>query len=269
MLTVKPTKGDTLSGELTIDGKDRIYGKNSIAESGSVSLTSKFGGTYKIDGVSTVDGHLVEKKLTVKGTTADETIVGGKNKTTFKGGGGTDSLVGGSGDDIFFYAKGDTVTATIADFDFSNDKLKIAGGTLAKVSSIQGGGVRFGMKNGKGESPEVGWFDVKTYATYDNDDNPTSNNIDGSKVLIKTNNTYYWFAAQDVTEEVTTEGGNGSTVTLAKAGDLITWDKKVSSSDVKNHDSAVIELNYGTNLVRAGVAVAVSKDNDKAALPSA
>ena len=68
---------------------------------------------------------------------------------------------------------------------------------------------------------------------------------------------------------MTTEGGNGSTVTLAKAGDLITWDKKVSSSDVKNHDSAVIELNYGTNLVRAGVAVAVSKDNDKAALPSA
>ncbi|MBR0061640.1 MAG: hypothetical protein IJP68_09200, partial [Selenomonadaceae bacterium] len=61
VLTVKPTKNDTLSGELNINGDTRTYGKNSIADSGNVSLTSKFGGTYNIDksGGSTIDGGLV------------------------------------------------------------------------------------------------------------------------------------------------------------------------------------------------------------------
>ena len=224
-------------------------------------MTSQFGGTYNVSksGGSTINGSLVTKKLTVKGTDAAETIIGGndaKSKTTFKGGGGADSLVGGAGADTFFYAKGDTGTATIANFDFSKDKLKIAGGTLAKVSSISGGdgGVQFAMKNGKNDPTEIGWFNVASSLKADGG----TETIDASKVAIKANNTYYWFAQGTVSEEVTTEGAAaGTTVTLASAGDLITWsDKKVSSSDVSGYN--VIELNYSTNLVKASVASAVS-----------
>ena len=206
-------------------------------------MTSQFGGTYKIaDGVSTVDGHLVSKKLTVKGTEAAETILGGNNansKTTFKGGGGADSLVGGAGADTFFYAKGDKDTVTIANFDFTKDKLKIAGGTLAKVSSISGG-VQFGMKEAKGaDAPEVGWFNVET-----NEQN----------VLIKANNTYYWFAEGNETL------ASDDTLTADK-GALITSVSKVSNSQISGY--SVIDLNYSTNLLKSNIAVQV-KDTLKA-----
>ena len=240
MLTIKPTKGDTLSGELTINGAARTYGKNSIADGGSVSLTSEFNGTYKVaDNINYVDGHLTDKKLTIKGTTVAESLIGGKGKTLFKGMGGNDTLQGGTGADTFFYAKGDAGTVQIADFDFTKDKLKIAGGTLAKVSSISGG-VQFAMKNGRGDSPEVGWFNVKT---------------DAKDVLIKANNTYYWFA--DGTETLASD----DTLTADK-GALITSTSKISNSQISGY--AVIDLNYSTNLIKSEVAVQV-KDTLKAA----
>ena len=113
--------------------------------------------------------------MTFKGTDAAESLSGGSGKTLFKGGGGNDTLQGGDGADTFFYAKGDKGSVTIADFDFDKDKLKIAGGTLAKVSVV-GDNVQFAMKEGKGDSPEVGWFNVAT---------------ESKNVLIKANNTLF------------------------------------------------------------------------------
>ena len=114
------------------------------------------------------------------------------------------------------------------------------------------------MKNGKNSS-ESGWFKVTSF-TKDN-----TAVTDTSKVAIKANNTYYWFAQENITEQVTTEGGDGSTVTVAKQGDLITYsDKKASKSDISGYE--VIELNYSTNLVKAGIASVVSSTNDKAKL---
>ena len=241
VLTIKPTKNATLSGELNINETTYTYGKNSIADGSRVSLTSEFGGTYKVAGdVNNVDGHLVKKKLTIKGTAAAESLIGGQNKTTFKGGGGNDTLRGGTGADTFFYARGDKDSVTIANFDFNNDKLKIASGTLAKVSSIEGG-VQFGMKEGKGtDAPEVGWFNVTTAA---------------KNVLIKTNNTYYWFA--DGTEIL----ADDDTLTADK-GALITSVNKINKSQVSGY--SVIDLNYSTNLIKSEVAVQV-KDTLKAA----
>ena len=165
-------------------------------------------------------------------------------------------MVGGAGADTFFYAKGDKDTVTIANFDFDNDKLKIAGGTITKIESLGSDeGVRFAMKEGKGDSPAVGWFDVKSKGD--------SKAFDAKDVVIKANNTYYWFATADIEDQVTI-GGESSTVTI-KAGVLITWgDKKVSKSNVNNY--SVIELNYATNLVKAGVASVVSSSNNKAQL---
>ncbi|MBR0060387.1 MAG: hypothetical protein IJP68_02805, partial [Selenomonadaceae bacterium] len=205
-------------------------------------LTSKFGGTYNVSksGGSTIDGGLVSKKLTFKGTDAAESLLGGTGKTMFKGGGGNDTLQGGTGADTFFYAKGDKGSVTIADFDFEKDKLKIAGGTLAKVSVV-GDNVQFAMKEGKGESPEVGWFNLTSFKK--NNENATASNV-----LIKANNTYYWFAEGNETL------ASDDTLTTDR-GALITSVSKINSSQTKGYD--IIELNYSTNLVRSNVAVQV------------
>ena len=99
------------------------------------------------------------------------------------------------------------------------------------------------MKTGKTiNDPAVGWFNVTT--------NSSGVNISGDKVLIKANNTYYWFA------DKADKDVKGDSFEI---GRLITSDKKISSSKATGYD--VIELNYSTNLVKAGVAVAV-KDAD-------
>lgn len=259
MLTIKPTKGDTLNGSLNVNGENRTYYKDAIVtSSGTASLTSKFGGTFKVKdytGVTTVNGSLSKNKLTIKGTTGAETLMGGTSKTTFKGGGGADSLVGGSGADTFFYAKGDKDTVTIADFDFTKDNLKIANGTIKQISVVDSK-VQFAMKTGKTiNDPTVGNFKLDSYAKYKKengemvkDSNFTAPNT--SQVLIKANNTYYWFA---------NDAGTDVKGDPFAANALITSDKKISSSKASGYQ--VIELNYSTNLVKAGVAVAVKDAN--------
>lgn len=273
---VLAVKGDSIKdATLQIDGTAYSYGKNAIIDGDHVSLTSQFGGTYKISGgVNYVDGSKATKNLTYKSASSgtNEILFGGTKKTTFKTSGGTDSLVGGSGDDVFFYAKGDTGTATIADFDFKNDKLKIAGGTIRKIASISGGGVSFNMSvRNRTDDPEIGHFNIKSYASYTKDgkdggNSGTLNEAASKEVLIHANNTYYWFAQSDFTETVTTAGSSEGETIAIHAGDLITSNKhKPKSSDLQSYK--VVELNYSTNLVKSGAAVLVS--NEKGSLPSA
>ena len=263
-LTIKPAKGASLGGSLNIAGVDGdyTYSKNAIADGNSASLTSAFSGSYKLKdkGITNVDGALVEKNLTYKGTSAAETLTGGTKKTTFKGGGGDDSLVGGSGKDVFFYAKGDKGDATIADFDFSNDKLKIASGTITKISTVTSGGstaIKFDMNSGRKGSANIGSFQINSSATYGTG-GATGTEINPNSTLIKTGNTYYWFAENDITEDGTT---------IAKAGDLITRESKISKSAADGY--AVIDLGYSTNLVKAGVAYKVANSTALPTKPSA
>ena len=169
-------------------------------------------------------------------------MTGGTKKTNFKGGGGDDSLVGGSGKDVFFYAKTDKGDATIADFDFSKDKLKIASGTINAISSISGG-VQFEMKNGS--------FKIDSFATYTSGEK-ADYTFKPTETLIKANSTYYWFAQEGGTDI------NGDTFVK---GALITHDTKVKKSDIGS-DYAVIDLGYSTNLVKTGVAVKVASTGD-------
>lgn len=239
------------------------FGRNAFSTtSGSeVSLTSAFGGTFNTstkvgDSAATkVDGSQINKNLTFKGSSSGETLIGGSKKTTFKAGGGADSLVGGSGKDVFFYARNDAGTTTIADFDYENDKIKLTSGTLAKIETISSGGVRLAMKDSSGNN--VGWYEITSAASYNNG-TKTSSNTPSAKTVFKANNTYYWFAPETVEEQVTVSGSDGTTTTVvASAGQLVTTDTRVSASKVSSYD--VIELNYATNLVRAGIAVASSK----------
>ncbi|MBR4152617.1 MAG: hypothetical protein IKT98_06610 [Selenomonadaceae bacterium] len=257
-LTIKGESKEKLSGEIDIVGVTKYtFGKNQYSTvSNTVSLTSEYSGSFntKGTGYTIVDGSKVTKNLSFKGTDGNETLIGGTGKTAFKGGAGADSLVGGTGADTFFYAKGDKATVQIANFDTSNkskDKLKIANSTLRKVS-YDDNNVTFSMNNGKKDSANIASFNVQGIT------NP-------NKTLIHANNTYYWFAKEAITEVVTVDGGT-DTITVAGAGDLITWsDKKVSSSQAKEY--AVIDLSYSTNLAKSGVAVNVSSKNDKAKLP--
>ena len=229
-------KSDDSITSAQIDDKNYSFGKNSIInkDSSEVTLTSQFSGTYKIDGVNDVDGKLVKKNLTFKGTSAAETFTGGQKKTTFKGGGGDDTLTGGAGKDVFFYAKGSTGTSTINDFDFTKDKVKIANGTIGKISTVSGG-LQFDMTSGKkGDTGTVGSFKLTT---------TNSNNV-----LIKANSTYYWFADADTASD--TDG--------VAVGDLITADTKVSKANATSTGYAILDLGYSTNLVKTGVAVKVA-----------
>ena len=76
-------------------------------------------------------------------------------------------------------------------------------------------------------------------------------------MAFKVNNTHYWFAQSDVKD------GN---TTLAKEGQLITWDKKVTTRDVAGLN--VIDLGYSTNLAKAGLAVKVSSTATGSGLPN-
>ena len=238
-LAIKAEKGGSLSGTFTINGETQTFEKNAIGDGeGNVSLTSAFSGTYKIDTddedevkVQNVYGGDVKKNLTYKGTEEAETLTGGQKKTKFKGGGGADTLVGGEGKDTFFYAKGETGDVTIASFDFSKDKLKIASNTIANISTVEGG-IKFDMGDGS--------FNLEIDNT--------------SETLIRANNTAYWFAQSDG------EDINGNSYSV---GALITADKKISKSEAASTGYGIIDLGYSTNLAKTGVAFKVANAKPK------
>ena len=264
-LTLK--NSSSIGSAFKIGSDTYTFDKNAYSTDGGthVSLTSQFSGTYKIgkdDIAQFVDGSDVKKNLTFKGTEKAETFIGGKKKTTFKaGGGGVDSLVGGSGKDIFFYAKGDAGTSNIADFEFGvgKDKLKIANGTISKITTVTGGGVQFAMTSGKkNDDSEIGWFKIESQASYNSRGENTLTTADAKKVsdkvAIKANNTFYWFATDDDASKYVS-ASNGNAIT---AGNLITLEKKVKASDTKLNGYAIIDLGYSTNLAKTNVAIKVT-----------
>ena len=238
-LTIKADSSNI--GNINIGGKDYGFGKNAIitetAGSKTASLTSEFSGTYKVSGdVTVVDGSAVTKKnFTIQGTKEDETLIAGgaaNKKTTLKGGGGADNLVGGESQDTFFYAKSDTGAATITNFDYAKDHLKIKGtikdGGITKTGTLSSngkttGGLKFEMTNGGSMT-----------ITQDSKNNEITA---GSQILIKANNTLYWF-----------EGSNLCTATDSESKSAI----KSVLRDQANY--AIVDLNYSTNLVKKNLA---------------
>ena len=254
---VLTVKGDSEYLEsVSINGISYSFKKNAIIGTDKhATLTAEASGTFKTDklDVNYIDATQVKKKtLTLTGAKEEaDTLIGGGKKTMFKGGGGNDSLIGGSGKDTFVYAKNNTGNVTIDNFDFNNDKLKIANSTITKIESISGG-VQFSMNNGRKNGDVLGTFTIKTSAEYDNKGSikgePKA--IDPRNIVIQANNTYYWFAQGNES----LAGGTGT----AELGQLIT------SSAVKKSQVAgfnVIELGYSTDLDKSGVAFKVTNNN--------
>ena len=209
-------KSDSTINSATINGGDYTFSKNAVGLNGTVSLTNAFSGTYNLAkdaNDNTVDGSDVRKNLTFKGTDAAESLVGGQKKTTFKGGGGDDTFVGNENSkDIFFYAKTDSGDKTIENFGFGskNDKIKIANGTIKTISK-SGNDITFSTNGGSLKVKDA-----------------------GSEVLIKANNTFYWFD---------------------DSNNLITADTKVTKAQAQAATGyEILDLNYSTNLVKSNLA---------------
>ena len=97
------------------------------------------------------------------------------------------------------------------------------------------------MKSGKNATDTIGGFNVASSLG--------GGNINAGNVVIKANNTYYWFA--DGGETLASD----ETSTVA-AGALITSVTKVNTAQVRGYE--VIDLNYSTNLVKSGIAYQVT-----------
>ena len=226
-------------GTININGTAYNFGKNAVitgtASSQTASLTSNFSGTYKAGSdVTTIDGSAIAKKnYTMQGTSTAETLTAGgsdsnngaNKKVTFKGGGGGDSLVGGTSKDSFFYGKNDTGATTVDYFDYANDNVKIKR-TLTDIN-----------KTNSGLEFEMGTGNTLTIKTVKSDNNNANVDIDTSKVLIKANNTLYWF----------------------EDSELYTAKDKESKDQIKSvlrsrSDYAIVDLNYSTNLIKGKVA---------------
>ena len=161
--------------------------------------------------ITAVDGGAAKKNLSLKGMkNHGELLIGGGKKTKLHGNGGDDTLQGGAGVDTFFYSKGDSGAIHIANFEGGRDKIKINGSKVIQEISTSG---NFGLTMTNGATVE---FDDKTV----------------NDVLIKANNTYYWF----------------------EAGGWVTSTDKISNSAAKNSDYTIVELGYSTNLVKADLA---------------
>ena len=165
----------------------------------------------------------------MQGTSTAESLIGGSGankKVTFKGGGGNDTLIGGDGKDTFFYARNDTGDVTVQKFDYTKDSLKVKRTISANGITKTSSGLVFDM--GSGNS-----------LTLNTDDK--NNNIGSSNVLIKANNTLYWFE------------GSGDNYGLYTAKDA---DSKAAIKSVLRNksDYAIVDLNYSTNLVKGKVA---------------
>ncbi len=255
VLTIK--SNDTMSGALNINGEDKIYFKNAIGSGVRTSLTSEFSGTFRtqdskrtLSEVTYVDGSKVKKNLTFSGSSEGETLIGSDSnkKTMFKGGGGADSLVGGDSKDTFFYAKGNTGDATIAKFDFANDKIKVSSGIISKIENL-GSAIKFSMTNGKSTDAAVGSFTITSKGD--------GKSFDASKVAIKANNTYYWFTESG---SDTTKYYSASTGEEIGAGTLITTENRLKNAPSGGY--VVIDLNYSTNLAKNDI-VAVKATTTK------
>ena len=66
-------------------------------------------------------------------------VIGGSKNDTLIAGTADVNLSGGASKDVFSYAKNNSGNVEIQKFDLTNDKLKIAGGTVSNISTVSGG----------------------------------------------------------------------------------------------------------------------------------
>jgi S-layer protein len=125
-----------------------------VTTSTSLTLTGALGlGTDKVtvDGTNyngsatqtiSVAGLATYDAAALNGSGVKDVIIGGSGVDTIKGGAGQDTLTGGAGADIFFFAGGDSDTATfdtITDFG-TTDIIRVSGVTISRAGDENANG---------------------------------------------------------------------------------------------------------------------------------
>ena len=235
-------KSNATIGAVAIGEDSYTFGKKNaiiVTETGGEStgtvakLTSGFSGTYTADGsTDSINASAVTKNLTIKGQKdKNDIIISGGKKAMLKGQGGADTLVGGAGVDTFYYKKGEKGDIKITNFDGGTDKIKISGSKVITDISTGADSLKFNMD---GASIEVQSFG-KTGAV----------SKAANQVLLKANNTYYWFTNE------TFDDSSGDT----HNGGWVTSLSKISNSKANSASGySIVDLGYSTNLVKAGLA---------------
>ena len=91
-----------------------------------------------------VNAAAISQAVTIVGTSANNSLKGGKGNDTIYGNGGNDTLTGGKGKDIFIYSGGND---TITDYTAGYDKINLSG---ASIKSASNSGKNLILKTNKG-----------------------------------------------------------------------------------------------------------------------
>ena len=102
------TVKDTSTVTLTSTAGDTLFSNGAFVGESTAKVIGSFKGTINLGdyGVSTFDASLDKKALTINGTTADDSIVGGSGNDTLDGSTGDDTLTGGEGSYTFIFCAG-------------------------------------------------------------------------------------------------------------------------------------------------------------------
>ena len=126
----------------------------------------------------------LSRAVSIIGTSADNSIKGGKGADTISGGAGNDTLTGGNGADVFVYSSGNDL---ITDYVAGQDKIKLTSGSITG-SSLSGSNVvlktsggSITVRNGKDKNITVidssGKETTQTYPATSNDTIPVGISI--------------------------------------------------------------------------------------------
>ena len=194
----------------TYDGETNIFFGNTSRSRDTLNVSSDLSNvsiwledknydTNTYDGIGMINaGNVADTKLTLAGSSANNTIISGGSGTTtslWGGGGETNSLIGGAGSDTFFYFKNIGYTDGDGNYHSSDDKIdKVDSSdliwlydvTLADIdgdkTAINSGQITVGLNNGANitvtnmgqetyfrlSDGQGGWQDVKAVSRGNN-----------------------------------------------------------------------------------------------------
>ena len=210
-ITLKDAKYTDLNIEGTLKGGgDGITVNGAVLTAGTTFTGNKIDLADYASTVTKVNASALSRGVTIIGTTADNSLKGGKGADTISGGAGNDTVSLGGGADVYVYSSGSDL---IQDYAAGADKIKLASASITGAS-LSGSNVvlktssgNLTVKNGKGKSITVidsrGTETTKVYPETSSDTLPAGLSYDSAKKVL-TVGTSYGGAAIDLKNYATT-----------------------------------------------------------------
>lgn len=121
---------------MAIKSPKLIYNNEDSLRATAVTVTSSYSGKLQASNyganVRTINAFLRTKPINITGNDNDNLIIGGDGNDTLDGGKGNNVLDGGAGNDVFVHSGNGN--ATITDYIFGEDVIKISGGSISGYS---------------------------------------------------------------------------------------------------------------------------------------